>query len=344
MPPPVKKRIAAVALLLLAIVAASLGYWWSRRHIETTDDAYVASDISVMSAKVPGYVASVEVADNQPVKAGDVLIRLESRDYEAKRDQAQALAQARRLGLAQIEAKLNLQDAQIRQAGAEVAAAAADTQRAKNDLERAQILVKNEFASRQKLDQSQADSQRTAAQLSRARAGADAAKRQTNVLDAEMATARALSDEADAQLELAQIDLENTVIRAPIDGVAANRSAQLGEYVRAGAQLLSIVPLDKVWIEANFKETQLTRMKPGQSVDIKIDAFPDQHLQGKVESIAPASGAKFSLLPPENATGNFTKVVQRVPVRISLPLDSPLKGRIAPGLSAVVKVDTLSLP
>ncbi len=344
MPPPVKKRIAAVALLLLAIVAASLGYWWSRRHIETTDDAYVASDISVMSAKVPGYVASVEVADNQPVKAGEVLIRLESRDYEAKRDQAQALAQARRLGLAQIEAKLNLQDAQIRQAGAEVTAAAADTQRAKNDLERAQILVKNEFASRQKLDQSQADSQRTAAQLTRARAGADAAKRQTNVLDAEMATARALSDEADAQLELAQIDLENTVIRAPIDGVAANRSAQLGEYVRAGAQLLSIVPLDKVWIEANFKETQLTRMKPGQSVDIKIDAFPDQHLQGKVESIAPASGAKFSLLPPENATGNFTKVVQRVPVRISLPLDSPLKGRIAPGLSAVVKVDTLSLP
>lgn len=344
MPPPIKKRIAAVALVLLSILAVSVGMWWSQRHIQTTDDAYAASDITVLSAKVAGYVEAVEVGDNQSVKKGDVLIRLESRDYVAKRDQAQALALARRQSLSQIEARLHLQDSQIRAAGADVAAAAADTERARGDFERAQKLVKNEFASRQKLDQTQADSQRTAAQLNRAKAGAEAAKRQVGVLDAELAQARALAEEAEALLELTQIDLENTVIRAPVDGVVGNRSAQAGEYVRPGTQLLVVVPLDKVWIEANFKETQLTHMKPGQIATVKIDAFPDQPLIGRVESMAPASGAKFSLLPPENATGNFTKVVQRVPVRIALPADSPLAGRIMPGLSAVVKVDTTSLP
>jgi membrane fusion protein (multidrug efflux system) len=344
MPPPVKKRIAIVALVLLSIVAGTTGYWWTQRHIEKTDDAYVASDITVVAAKVAGYVESVEIGDNRPVKKGDVLVRLENRDYEAKRDQAQALAQARRQALAQIEAQMKQQGAQIRVAGADVSAAAADTERARLDFERAQKLVKNEFASRQKLDQTQADSERTAAQLKRAKAGVDAAQSQIGVLQASLAQARALAEEAEAQLELSQIDLDNTIIRAPVDGIVGNRSVQSGEYVRPGTQLLVVVPIDRVWIEANFKETQLTRMKPGQSVSIKIDAFPDRMLIGHVESIAPASGAKFSLLPPENATGNFTKVVQRVPVRISLPEESPLKGRIVPGLSAIVGVDTSSVP
>jgi membrane fusion protein (multidrug efflux system) len=344
MPPPVKKRIAAVALVLLTVVLGLTGYWFTHRHIQTTDDAYVASDITALSAKVAGYIAAVDVEDNQPVKKGDVLVRLESRDYEARRDQAQALAQARRMALAQFEAQLKQQGAQVRAAGADVSAAAADTERAKLDFERAQKLVKNEFASRQKLDLTQADSERTAAQLKRAKANVDAAQGQIGVLLAGLAQAKALAEEAEAQLELAQIDLDNTVIRAPVDGIIGNRSAQAGEYVRPGTQLLVVVPVDHVWIEANFKETQLTHMKPGQTVSIKIDAFPDQPLTGHVESIAPASGAKFSLLPPENATGNFTKVVQRVPVRISLPKESTLQGRIMPGLSAVVGVDTQSLP
>lgn len=344
MPPPVKKRIAAVATVLLLLVAAGLGFWWSKRHIQTTDDAYLASDITVMSAKVTGYVEAVEVSDNQPVSKGDVLVRLQSHDYEAKRDQAQAQAQARRQALTQIQAQLGLQDAQIRAAGADVAAAAADTERAKLDYERAQKLVKNEFASRQKLDQTQADSERTAAQLKRAKASAEASTRQIGVLKAQLEQAKALAEEAEAQLELAQIDLDNTVIRAPVDGVIGNRQAQLGEYIRPGSQLMVVVPLAKIWVEANFKETQLTSMRPGQPVNVKVDAFPDQPLLGKVESIAPASGAKFSLLPPENATGNFTKVVQRVPVRIALPEDNPLRGRLVPGLSAVVGVDTSAQP
>ncbi|TAN50611.1 MAG: HlyD family secretion protein [Rhodospirillales bacterium] len=344
MPPPVKKRIAAVALLLLALVGASLAYWWAGRHIERTDDAYVASDITTMAARISGYVAAVEVVDNQPVHKGDVLVRLESRDYEARRDQAQAQLDARRLALGAIEAKLKFQDAQVRQAGADVSAAKADTNRARNDFERAQSLVKNEFASRQKLDQTQADSERTAAQLNRAHAGVDAAQRQTGVLQAELAQARALAEEAAAQLQLAGIDLENTVIRSPVDGVVGNRSVQAGEYVRPGTQLLVVVPLAQVWVEANFKETQLTHMKPGQKAEVVVDTFPGQPLNGHVESIAPASGARFSLLPPENATGNFTKVVQRVPVRIALPADHPLAGRLMPGLSAIVRVDTLSPP
>ncbi|MBF0169179.1 MAG: HlyD family secretion protein [Alphaproteobacteria bacterium] len=344
MPPPVKKRIAIVSLILLALVAGSLIYWWSGRHIERTDDAYVASDITSMAARIAGYVAAIEVADNQPVRAGDILVRLESRDYEARRDQAQAILESRRQALAGIEARLKLQESSIRQAGADVSAAKADTERARSDFERTRQLVKSESASRQKLDLTQADSERTAAHLNRAHAGVDAAKRQVSVLEAELAQAKAQVEEAQAQVDLTSIDLENTVIRSPVDGVIGNRAAQVGEYVRPGTQLLVVVPLAQVWVEANFKETQLTRMRPGQPALIKIDAYPEHDITGHVESIAPASGARFSLLPPENATGNFTKVVQRVPVRIALPDSHPLAGRIVPGLSAVVRVDTTTSP
>ncbi|WP_173977238.1 HlyD family secretion protein [Magnetospirillum sp. LM-5] len=336
-----KKRLLPV-LALLVLVSAFFGWrWWTDLRFEqTTDDAYVEGDITHLSAKVAGHVAAVLAADNQAVKAGDVLLRLDDRDQRARRDEAAALVAARAAQLEQLDDKVAVQLALLTQAGAGISAAQADLVRSRADLERTRALVRDDYVSRQRFDKETADAAKAEAGLKGSAAGANAAKRQVAVLESDRAIAIAQLDQAKAQLTLAESDLDSTIIRAPIDGIVGNRAARLGSYVRPGQHLLTVVPVHGLWVEANFKETQLTRIRPGQVARLKVDAFPDVELTGRVASFSPASGAKFSLLPPENATGNFTKVVQRVPVRIELAADHPLIGRLAPGLSVVATVRT----
>jgi membrane fusion protein (multidrug efflux system) len=335
---PGRKKFIVPVLLVLAL-ATGTGIWLNGRHLESTDDAYLGSDITPIAAKVPGHVVEIAILDHQPVKQGDVLIRLDPRDFEARLAEARAALETAKAELALAGSKLALQETSIRQAGAEVQSAQADTTRTKRDFERSSQLVKEDFVSKSRFDATQADAAKAGALLSRARAGADGERRRLSVVQAERAAAEARLKQAEAGLAQAELDLSHTLIRSPIDGRAGNRSSQPGQYVRTGQQLMVVVPVDRVWVDANFKETQIGRMRPGQPAFVKIDAFPGQVLEGRVDSLAPASGARFSLLPPENATGNFTKVVQRVPVRIALPASHPLSGELRPGMSAVVTVE-----
>ena len=335
---PVLLGVAAVALVAAAFGAFRWATEW--RHWQTTDDAYVEGDITNMAPKISAHVVEVAVGDNQSVKAGDVLVRLDDRDFRARVAEARALVTARNAALVQLDDKVAVQQATLTQAGASITAAQADLKRSRADLERTQRLVREDFVSRQRFDSQQAEATKAAASVTGSNAQALAARRQLAVLESDRDIAQAQLEQARAQLALAEADLEATEIRAPVDGVIGNRVVREGMYVRTGQHLLSVVPLATVWIDANYKETQIGRMHPGALAEIEVDAFPGVTLTGTVTGFSPASGAKFSLLPPENATGNFTKVVQRLPVRIELPADNPLLGRLRPGLSVVARIDT----
>ena len=339
------KKPALVVILALALTGGGWAGWrWFAdwRWVESTDDAYVEGDITPIAPKVAGYVVDLGVGDNQRVAAGDVLLRIDDRDYKARVDSARADLAARVAALGQIEQKIAVQEAVIAQSGAGIAAARAEVERARADHERTSRLVREAFVSRQRFDATRADAAKAEAGLAGSGAQAQVARRQLAVLVSERAVALAQRDQAQAALDLALVDLEATVIRAPADGVVGNRAAREGQYVRPGQTLMAVVPLDSVWVDANFKETQLGRIRPGQVARVRVDAFPGVTLEGRVDSFAPASGARFSLLPPENATGNFTKVVQRVPVRIRLPAGHPLAGALRPGLSVIAEVETKS--
>ena len=336
------KKSVALPFLGLALAAAAGGgwYWWTElRFLELTDNAYVHADLSTVGPKVAGYVATVEVAENQPVRRGDVLARLDDRDLRARVDQAAATLKAKAAAVATAESQLKLQDARVREAEATLASARAQAARAQADFGRYDKLVERKNASVQALDGARAESERAAAAVAAAEAALDAAHGEVAVLEAQRDTAGAERAWAEAALELARIELDDAVIRAPADGVVGAKAVQPGDYVKVGQQLMAVVPLHRLYVEANFKETQLAGLKVGGRVRLKVDAYPDAPLDGTVESLAPASGSTFSLLPPENATGNFTKIVQRVPVRIALPPDNPLADRLRPGLSVVVTAD-----
>lgn len=337
-----KKPVLLVVAAIALIAAGWAGSRWASewRHWQTTDDAYVEGDITSMAPKVSGHVVQVAVGDNQAVKAGDVLVRIDDRDFKAKVAEARALVAARKATLAQLDDKVAVQQAVLVQAGAGIASAQADLVRSRADLERTQRLVRDDYVSRQRFDSQAADAAKAEAGVKGSNAQALAAKRQLAVLEADREITRAQLEQAAAQLAMAETDLDATVIRAPVDGVIGNRVVREGMYARTGQHLLSVVPLATVWVDANFKETQIGRMHPGARVRIEVDAFPDLEIEGTVTGFSPASGAKFSLLPPENATGNFTKVVQRLPVRIVLAPDNPLAGRLRPGLSVTARVDT----
>jgi membrane fusion protein, multidrug efflux system len=332
-------------LLLLVVVLVACVYggsqWWRVwRFAQSTDDAYVASDISLISPKIEGYIKEVRVDDNQHVTAGQVLFVIDDSDFAAKVAQATAVVATEEATVASFDTRHDYQNAMINQAAAAVEAAKAETNRADLDQKRYVSLVTSEVATKQRFETAQADATKAAANLLKAQADLQAQKEQLAVIDVQKREEEARLLQARAALQLAQNDLDNTVIRAPVAGVVGNRAGQIGQYVKAGTQLLSLVPLPRVYITANFKETQLTRMRPGQPAEISVDAYPDQVIEGHVESFAPASGAEFSLLPPDNATGNFTKIVQRVPVRIAVPVDGPLAALLRPGLSVVVSVNT----
>jgi len=330
-----------VAAVVLALGAGAGWHWWtSWRFQQATDDAYVQSDITVIAPKVEGYLKEVRVEENQPVAAGDVLFVVDERDFAAKVAQAEAAVATAEASVNTYDSRMDLQRSMIEQSKAEIASAEADKSRTQRDYQRYTQLASTDYASRQRLEQAEADDRKAAAALMQKRAALSAAQDQLNVLRAQRDEEKARRQQARANLQLAQNDLDNTVIRAPVGGVAGNRAGRTGQYVKPGTQLLSLVPLPYVYVTANFKETQLTHMRPGQAAEIAVDAYPDQKLRGRIESFAPASGAQFSLLPPDNATGNFTKIVQRVPVRIALPSEGPLARLLRPGLSVTVTVDT----
>ena len=337
------RKVLFIVLPVVVLAAGVSGgwYWWNvLRFLQSTDDAYVQSDVSLISPKVEGYIKKVKVADNQEVAEGAVLFVIDDRDFKARVAQAEAAVATGEATIATYQSRLQLQQSMIEQAAASVKSVEADLVREQQDYKRYSALLSTDFASRQRFEQAEADARKGEAAVAKSRAALAGEQNQLAVLHSQQREEQAKLQQARANLQLVQNDLENTVIRAPISGVAGNRAGQVGQYVKAGTQLLSLVPLSHVYVTANFKETQLTHIRPGQLAEVSVDAYPDLTIDGHIESFAPASGAQFSLLPPDNATGNFTKIVQRVPVRIALPANSLLAGRLRPGLSVTVTVDT----
>jgi membrane fusion protein, multidrug efflux system len=322
-----RKRLALLAVLIA--IGAGAAYktydWYTRtRFLVSTDDAYVKADMSVIAAKV----------------AGDLLVKIDDGDYKLAVDAARRKVQTQDATIERIAAQVRAQDPIIDQAQAQLTAAEADALRAASEFERATNLLRTFNATPQRVEQARADRDRTGAAVMNARAAISAATATLAVLRAQKAEAESTRAELQTALDRAERDLSFTEVKAAFDGVIGNKAVQPGQYVQTGTRLLALVPLDSAYIEANFKETQLGALKPGQRVSIWVDAYSDKTIDGIVESFAPASGAQFSLLPPENATGNFTKIVQRVPVRIKVPPEVARTGMLRPGLSVFVEVHT----
>jgi membrane fusion protein (multidrug efflux system) len=337
----IQRAALGLALALGIATAGRYGYDYLRtgRYLEATDDAYVKADSTIIAPKVSGYIAKVLVADNETVKAGQLLARIDDRDFKAALDQARADVSAAEASVRNIDAQLELQQPIIAQSTADVAAAEANLKFAQEERARYDDLMKTGSGTIQRAQQTDAALRASTAQLQHAKSGLLAAQRKVDVLTTQRAQAAAQLERARAVAQQAKLNLSYTEITAPVDGTVGARSLRVGQYVQAGTQLMAVVPLDAIYVVANFKETQLTHMRPGQPVQLRIDSFRDQPLRGHVDSLSPASGLEFALLPPDNATGNFTKIVQRVPVKIVLD-DHKLTGLLRPGMSAVPTVDT----
>lgn len=339
MPQHRKKKVAGLLLCLGAVAIVSAGWAWARSNGETsTDNAYVRGDVTSLAPKVAGYVTAVEVEDNETVRAGDVLFRIDDRDYCARLAQAVANVEAAKARLTNVDAESKLQHALIRQAEAQRRSTEAELNLATKAYDRRRELIRSSAVSQAQLDESDAARSRAEAGVAAASATLEAQQQRIAVLATQREAAVAAVAQVQAARDLAQIDLDNTVVRAPVDGVIGNRQIRLGRLVAPGAALLDIVPVKDVWVVANFKETLIEHIRPGQHVRITIDGYPNTTVEGVVDSFAPGSGSAFSLLPTDNATGNFVRVVQRVPVKIRF-VSNPLPGRLVPGLSARVEID-----
>ena len=333
-----KRKILGLLLCLGAVIVVAVGWAMAHSSGETsTDNVYVRADVTSLAPKVAGYVTAVEVEDNEAVQAGDVLFRIDDRDYRARLAQAAANIEAARARLSSVDAEMQLQQALIRQAEAQRQSNLAEMNLATKASDRRRQLVGIGFVSRAQLDESDAAQSRAEAGVSAASAMVAAQRQRIAVLATQRTAAVASVEQAQAARHLAQIDLESTVVRAPVGGIVGNRQVRVGRLVAPGVTLLDIVPVNNVWVVANFKETQLEHVRSGQRARITIDGLPDQIFEGVVESFAPASGSTFSLLPSDNATGNFVRVVQRVPVKIRF-VRTPLPRQLAPGLSARVQI------
>ncbi|MER8895974.1 HlyD family secretion protein [Mesorhizobium sp. M0676] len=349
---PAKKKQSARSFMLpiigLALLSAGAwygyNYWTDGRFLISTDDAYVQADMSFVSPKISGYVDQVKVSENQQVKAGDPLLTIDDGDYRIAVAQAEAQIATLAKTLDRIDAQTKAAQASLQQAQAQKVADQAAADNAARAQQRAAQLVKTHVGTQAQLD----DAQTALDQANAALVGADAqiAAAQANIGVFEAQRAESASTLASLRLnrDKAARDLSFTVLKAPYDGVVGNRSVEQGDLVSPGQKLAVVVPLDKLYIVANFKETQLAKLVPGEKVRVSVDATDGHDFEGTVSSLAPASGAVFSLLPPENATGNFTKVVQRIPVRIDVPADVLKAGRLRAGLSVVVAVDSRTAP
>ncbi|MBB4303282.1 membrane fusion protein (multidrug efflux system) [Rhodobium orientis] len=341
---PRRSRKLVVAAVLLAVLAAAgtYGYhWWQvGRFIEETDDAYIKADIVSLSAEVTGRIVAVPVKDNQRVEKGDVLVRIDDADYLASRASAEASLAAAEAAIANIEASRTLQLRQLDAARADLETAKANLDLAETEFKRKDKLTATGATSKQALDQ--ADNALRLAQAARDKATAAIAadEQQLKVLDWQKKQRIADRDSANAALRQAQTNLDRTVIHAPRAGLIGNRGIDPGEYVGPGTRLMSIVPMDAIYVVANFKETQVRRFRDGMEVDLTFDMLGGRTVEGTIDSVAPATGSEFALLPPQNATGNFTKIVQRIPVKIRLK-NLPDDGlALRPGTSVVVRVNT----
>ena len=359
---PVKVKRSPRRFLLPLVALAGVGYgahygnyyFTEGRFLVSTDDAYVGANLVIVSPKIAGYIVEVPARNNQEVHAGDVLARIDRGDYQLAVEAAQAKVATQDATIARIGRQVEAQRASVAQAEAQVGSArasaesvAADQMRAGLEFERAQKLAQTSFGSQQRLEQATADAKRTVAAASGAQsalASAQAqlafAKANVDVLQSQRTEAERVRAELMNAVQRVERDLSFAEIRAPFDGVIGNKAVEVGQFAQPGQRLMAVVPLDKVFVDANFKETQLGPIKPGQKVEVSVDALGGQTIEGVVRSVAPASGSQFSLLPPDNATGNFTKIVQRVSVRIGFDAQTIRAHVLRPGLSVVATVRT----
>ena len=333
-----------VLLAGAALVAAVVWYahrWWTvGRFVETTDDAYVGGDVTAIAPHVAGFIKSIDVADNTHVSAGRLLVTLDDRDMRAALDRAEAIMRERRSTLVGLEARLALQASIIDAAAADLEARNAQAIFAVADARRFTTIANSNAVTRQETERAVSVGDAAKAAVASARAALIGARQQLVVLKAQIAEAQAQIGEAQADVATAALNLGYTQIRAPIDGYVGNRAAHVGAYVTVGNYLLTVIPSRGLWVDANFKEDQLAEMRLGDAAEVVADVAPDVTIHGHVASLAPGSSAIFSIIPPENATGNFTKIVQRVPVRIALDSDDSALGVLRPGLSTTVSIDT----
>jgi membrane fusion protein (multidrug efflux system) len=348
-----QKKKRSVRQIVLPIVGLGLlagaawygyDYWTVGRFMISTDDAYVQVDMASIAPKITGYVEHVAATENAHVKAGDPLVTIDAGDYRIAVDQAKAAIATENKTLLRIDAQTDAARASLKQAEAQKAAARAAADNATRTRDRAQKLVDTKVGTQAQLDDAQTAVEQAAASLSGADAQIAAAQANIGVLQAQYEEAKSSISSLELARDKAERDLSFTVLRAPYAGVVGNLAVKEGDLVSPGQKLGVVVPLNKLYITANFKETQLARMEPGEKVHVSVDAMDGGGFEGTLSSLAPASGALFSLLPPENATGNFTKVVQRVPVRIDIPADVLEKGKLRAGLSVVVDVDSRTAP
>jgi membrane fusion protein, multidrug efflux system len=345
--PPARRKVprfllpVGIVLGLVAVVA--LAYWWIvGRFIQSTDDAYLQADSVTVAPKVSGYVTDVYVGDNAAVKAGDPLVRLDSRQYQAALDQAMATVDARKADIQRAQAGIQQQRAAIEQAKAQLQVAQVNARHTEDEVRRYGPLATTGAESGDQLSILISNCDQAKATLAADQAALDQAQAKIADLDAQIAQAHAQLEAAAASAKQSQLDLQDTLIRSSLTGRVGDRTVRVGQYAQPGTRLMTVVPVQSVYLTANFKETQIGRMRAGQSASVHVDALPDADLHGVVDSFAPGTGSEFALLPPENATGNFTKIVQRVPVRIRIDTDEQTRKRLVPGLSVTVDVDTRS--
>ena len=328
------------ALVALAAVAYGVNYFLVGRFFISTDDAYVRANSTTLGARVSGHIAAILPGDNTLVRTGDVIFRIDDGDYRIAVDAARTKIATQQATIERIGRQVAAQVSAVEQAQANLASAEAGRKRADLDYDRQQTLSNKGYASRATFEQSEAGRDQGAASLRAAQAAFDAARDNVDVAKAQQAEAQAQLAELQTSLAKAERDLEFTLVRAPVDGTFSNRLVNTGDFITMGQRLGNVVPLDDVFIDANYKETQLKRIRPGQPVTISVDAYGHRKFEGVVDSIAPAAGSVFTLLPPDNATGNFTKIVQRLPVRIRVPRDVARENLLRAGMSVYATVDT----
>lgn len=341
---PRVRRILMIVAVVVAVagILGFLRYHLYGRYQQSTNDAYVQADAVTVAPKVSGYVDQVFVIENQDVKAGQPLVRIDPRDYRAQAQQFQAQIDVARANASGVQAQLGEQEAAIARAEADVAAARADAAFARSEVQRYQPLAESGAETRERFAQLRNQATQADAKLSAAQAALTSARRRVGTLKAQAQQAQAQGEAARAQLSAANTDVEATIVRASVNGRVGDKTVRQGQFVQAGTRMMSVVPTRDLYIEANFKETQLGLMRPGQPVKVEVDALPGVDIPGRIASISPGTGAQFSILPPQNATGNFTKIVQRVPVRIAINPGPETRALLVPGMSVEVSVDTRS--
>ncbi|WP_449122668.1 HlyD family secretion protein [Pseudomonas sp. MPG01] len=345
MPAQLKRRLLIFLLLVLLVAGGFFAHWFFKgRFYESTDNAYVQGEITRVSSQLSARIDEVLVQDNQHVEKGQLLVRLEPNDFRLAIDRANAALATREAERLQAQSKLTQQASLIASSDAQVATTQATLGRSQMDLSRAETLRKPGYVSEERVTTLSADAHIARSQVAKAQADAQGQRQQVNALNAEIKRLDAQIANARADLAQAELNLTRSEIHAPISGLVGQRAARNGQVVQAGAYLLSIVPDEDIWVQANFKETQIGHMQPGQKAELTFDAYGDTPIEARVDSLFAASGAQFSLLPPDNATGNFTKVVQRIPVKLTFKADNPLHGKIRPGMSVTATVNIKDAP